>query len=56
MRRIRVRTVQSAVTYDLFEGFVVDWGQTWLSRVQNNSGAAEHVREHRHGTRTPTPR
>gem|GEM_PF-3010901 len=38
MRRVRDRTVQPAVTYDLFEGFVEDWGQTWPSRVQNNSG------------------
>lgn len=28
MRRVRDRTVQPAVTYDLFEGFVEDWGQT----------------------------
>lgn len=27
MRRIRVRAVHNAVTYDLFQGYVENWGQ-----------------------------
>jgi hypothetical protein len=41
MRQIRVSAVWSAVTYNLFTGFIEDWGQAWLPRPIKASGDAE---------------
>lgn len=41
MTRIRVRAVHSAVTYDLFTGYVEEWTQQWLPRPIQSAGDAE---------------
>lgn len=41
MKRLRVRAVHNAVTYDLFQGYVEDWGQEWTGRTINAQGDAE---------------
>lgn len=41
MRRLRVRATHNAVTYDLFTGFVEDWGQSYQGRPIANLGGAE---------------
>lgn len=41
MRRVRVRATWQSVTYDLFTGFVENWGQTWPSRPVKEAGDAE---------------
>lgn len=41
MRRVRVRATWQSVAYDLFTGFVENWGQTWPSRPVKEAGDAE---------------
>jgi hypothetical protein len=41
MRQIRIRATYLAVTYDVFYGFIEDWGQTWPSPAANAVGDAE---------------
>jgi hypothetical protein len=41
MTQVRVQAVLSAVTYDLFQGFTEDWGQTWPPRPISGSGDAQ---------------
>jgi hypothetical protein len=41
MTRIRVRAVHSSTTYDLWQGYVTDWGQGWEPRPINAGGDAE---------------
>ncbi len=43
MTRVRVRATVNAITYDLFQGFVEDWGQTYPPRPIANGGDAEVV-------------
>jgi concanavalin A-like lectin/glucanase superfamily protein len=43
MRRIRIRATFESVTYDLFQGFVENWGQLWPPRPVNAAGDAECV-------------
>lgn len=40
MRHIRIRATNLAVTYDLFVGFVEDWGQQWAGPAAANQGDA----------------
>src|ERR1043166_4103211 len=34
MKQIRLRATYLATTYDLFRGYVLDWGQQWASPPQ----------------------
>lgn len=43
MRQIRISAVWSSVTYNLFTGFIEDWGPTWLPRPIKGTGDAEAV-------------
>src|SRR5947208_861437 len=43
MKQIRLRATYSATTYDLFRGYVLDWGQQWGDVTQANAGMAECV-------------
>lgn len=45
MKQIRLRATFSSITYDLFRGFVIDWGQDWGDVTLASKGVAEaHVR------------
>src|SRR5262250_117116 len=44
LKQIRLRAVFSAVTYELFRGYVTDWGQDWGTVTQPGAGQADaHV-------------
>ncbi len=43
MTRIRIKAVHASITYELAQGFVDDWGQTWPGRPIKNAGDAEVV-------------
>ena len=40
MKQVRLRATFSAVTYDLFRGYVEDWSQGWDGRPITNAGGA----------------
>jgi hypothetical protein len=46
MKQIRIRATFNAVTYDLFRGFVEDWGQDWGGRPLGTGGGDAECQVH----------
>lgn len=43
MRRVRVQALHQGTTYDLFQGYIEDWGLRWPPRAIKDTGDAEAV-------------